>query len=323
MAVKYQDYYDALDVSRSASQADIQKAYRKLARKYHPDINKSKDAEERFKTIGEAYEVLKDVEKRKKYDALGSDWRAGQDFSPPPGWEYQTFRSGDRGFSFDSSGDVFGDTGVSDFFKSLFGETFGTSGSRKRTGFWRERGQDQEVDVTISLEDAYHGGRKSLTLESQDTSGRRSTRNFEVTIPAGIAEDKRLRLGGQGSKGSGGGPAGDLYLRIHIAPHSHFRVSGNDLEVEVLLTPWEAALGAEIKVPTLDGSAAVKVPSGIQSGKKIRLRGKGLLGRNGQRGHLYAVIGIAVPRQLESRERELFEELARTSSFAPRKDSAD
>ena len=318
MAVKYQDYYDALGVTRSASQEEIQKAYRKLARKYHPDVNKGKDAEERFKVLGEAYEVLKDPEKRKKYDALGNNWQAGQDFSPPPGWEYQTFRSGDRGFSFDSFGDVFGETGFSDFFKSLFGETAGASGSRKRTGLWRERGVDQEVDVTISLEDAYHGGKKSLTLESQDTAGHRTTRNFEVTIPAGITQGKRLRLGGQGAKGSGGGPAGDLYLRIHIALHQNFRVNGSDLELDVPLSPWEAALGADIKVPTLDGTAAIKVPAGIQSGKKVRLRGKGLTAQNGQKGHLYAVIMIEVPRKLGSKERELFQELARTSSFDPR-----
>ncbi len=326
MAVKYQDYYETLGVSRDASQDDIQKAYRKLARKYHPDVNKSKEAEERFKQVNEAYEVLKDPEKRRKYDALGDNWQNGQDFSPPPGWEdlfaggggARTGRS-TRGFSFDG----FDDLGFSDFFESLFGRSFGGFGGpggfgrESRTFAQAKPGQDQEAELTITLEEAYRGGRKSIALEEGDGLSGRRKKNLEVTIPPGVTDGRRLRLSGQGQPGPGGSRAGDLYLRIRIAPHRLFRVNGKDLEVDVPVAPWEAALGGKIQVPLVDGAANVTIPAGIQSGKRIRVKGKGLQAKDGP-GDLYAVITIAVPPRLSEREKELFAELARVSSFNPR-----
>jgi curved DNA-binding protein len=346
MSVIYQDYYQVLGVSRTASQDEIQRAYRKLARQYHPDINKSSDAEEKFKKIGEAYEVLKDPEKRKRYDMLGENWRAGQDFTPPPGWESRTGRAGPGGpgasgggpgggawgFDFNNLGGMGGGAGnFSDFFEALFGGGLGgfrTAAGRPKTGDWSMKGQDREAEITISLEDAYHGSKKTIALESMkpDATGRmqRVTQNLEVNIPAGITEGRRIRLSGQGEKGAGGGQAGDLYLRVHIAPHPVFKLKGHDLIVEVPVAPWEAAMGAQIEVPTMEGTATVRVPAGIQSEQRMRLRGKGLIksapaaGQGGERGDLYAVIRIAVPKTLTSKERELFEELARHSSFKPR-----
>jgi curved DNA-binding protein len=322
MAVKYQDYYDTLGISRDASQEDIQKAYRKLARTYHPDVNKSKEAEDRFKQVNEAYEVLKDPEKRRKYDALGDNWQNGQDFTPPPGWEdlfgggggARTGRS-TRGFSFDG----FDDLGFSDFFDSLFGGFGGLGGfgRESRTSARAKPGQDQEAELTITLEEAYRGGRKSITLEGGDGVSGRRKKNLEVTIPPGVTDGRRLRLSGQGQPGPGGSQSGDLYLRIRIAPHRRFRVNGKDLEVDVPVAPWEAALGGKIQVPLVEGAANVTIPAGIQSGKRIRVKGKGLRAKDGA-GDIYAVITIAVPRQLSGREKELFDELARVSNFNPR-----
>ena len=341
MAVKYQDYYEILGVPRSASQEDIHGAYRKLARKYHPDINKSSDAEERFKRVGEAYEVLKDPDKRKKYDALGDNWKMGQDFTPPPGWEFFSTGPGGRpggrpagqGFDFQVFGD-FGDTpfsGFSDFFETLFGGGFGgfrqQGGARRATGgrpggSAAFRGQDQEAEIPISIEEAYRGAKKSFTLESTIPNGsshQRESKTLEVTIPPGTISGHRLRLRGQGTRGAGGAAPGDLYLRVRIQPHPVFRLEGHDLEVEVPVTPWEAALGARIEVPIVDGRAALKLPAGARSGQRLRLRGKGLPRRGGGQGDLYATIRIEVPSKLSSRERELFEELARSSSFQPRR----
>ncbi|MEW6378529.1 MAG: DnaJ C-terminal domain-containing protein [bacterium] len=333
MAIKFQDYYQVLGVPRNASQDDIQRAYRKLARKYHPDINKSPDAEERFKKINEAYEVLKDPEKRKRYDMLGENWRAGQDFTPPPGWDFRGGRAAGtgggtwRGVNFSDLGDIGGLGGgkFSDFFETLFGAGLGgfrTAGGRTQAGDWTARGQDREAEITIPLEDAYQGAKKTISLESvrPDAAGQpqRVTQNLEVTIPAGITDGKRIRLSGQGEKGMGGGPPGDLYLRVHIAPHPVFQLKGHDLIVEVPVTPWEAALGAQVEVPTMEGTARVKIPAGVQSGQRLRLRGKGLPMSGGMRGDLYAMIQVAVPKTLDPKERELFEELARHSSFQPR-----
>jgi curved DNA-binding protein len=340
MAVKYQDYYETLGVPREASQEDIHAAYRKLARKYHPDINKGPDAEEKFKRIGEAYEVLRDPEKRKRYDALGDNWKAGQDFTPPPGWEeFFNFRPRQggqgRGFNYD----IFGDfeespfSGFSDFFDMLFGGSLG--GLRRqgqpRSGAWGARaaadspGQDQEAELAITLEEAYHGTRKSISLESGVPDPRspggmkRETRTLEVRIPPGTRDGQRLRLRGQGARSSPAGPAGDLYLRVHLAPHPVFRPNGQDLEVGVPVTPWEAALGARIEVPIMGGKASLKLQPGVRSGQRLRLRGKGFPRKNGSHGDLYVLIRIEVPDRLAPREKELFEELARVSPFKPRK----
>jgi curved DNA-binding protein len=323
MAVKYKDYYEILGVPRKASQDDIHKAYRKLARKYHPDINKTKGAEDRFKEIGEAYEVLKDPEKRKRYDTLGSGWQAGQDFTPPPGWDFNddTGRR-TRGFNFDGFEES---SGFSDFFDVLFGDLLGgfRSGSRHSRPTRSLKGEDQEVEITIDLRDAYRGARKAIALEireqSPDGRVRRSTRSFEVTIPKGTTEGQRLRLAGQGGKGTNGATAGDLFLKVHIAPNPKFTIKGRNLETVLPVTPWEAALGSKVEVPTLDGKASITLPAGIHSEKRIRLKGKGLSPKSGPPGDLYAVVRITVPKELSSRERELFEKLAQTSSFNPRR----
>jgi curved DNA-binding protein len=324
MAVKFQDYYETLGVDRGASQAQIQAAYRKLARKLHPDVNKSPDAEEKFKRLNEAYEVLRDEDKRRRYDSLGENWRAGQDFSPPPGWDFFGARPGTGragaggGFRFDMFGEDFGESpfsGFSDFFEMLFGMPSNGRGRPGRSGrmsSWSRTapGEDQEAEITISLEEAHRGVRKSIALEGGKT--------LEVNIPAGIPDGHRLRLRGQGGSGRGGAEAGDLYLRVRLAPHPLFRLNGQDLEVEVPVAPWEAALGARIEVPLLEGRATLKLAAGAQSGQRLRLRSKGLARRGGGQGDLYAVIRIMVPTSLGGRERELYEELSRVSSFRPR-----
>ena len=339
MAVKFQDYYETLGVPRTATQQEIHRAYRQLARKFHPDVNKSKGAEEKFKQVGEAYEVLRDAEKRRRYDALGANWRAGQDFTPPPGWEgvhfeFRPGQGGAEGFDFGQ----FGGGDFSDFFKTLFGSVgglggagfedagFGARGRRGATapgGGWTLPSEDMEAELTISLEDAYRGAKKSVSLEvgEPDSNGRvrLATRNYEVTIPPGTTDGARIRLAGQGSKGAGSSQAGDLYLRVHIAPHPVFRLTDHDIEVDVPVTPWEAALGAKIEVPTLDGAVTMTLPAGTQSGQRMRLREKGLPKRRGSRGDQYAVIQIAVPKDLNPKERELFEELARISPFKARR----
>nr|HID59457.1 J domain-containing protein [Desulfobacterales bacterium] len=326
MGVKFQDYYEILGVPRNASQEEIQAAYRKLARKYHPDINKEKDAEERFKQINEAYEVLKDPEKRKRYDSLGANWRAGQDFTPPPGWEdvrfeFHTGPGGAPGMS----GFDFG--GFSDFFEALFGgkkRGFSPGGgwaSPEGSG-WSKRGEDHEAEITISLGDAYHGAYKQVSLETlePDHEGRvtRRARNLEVRIPPGITDGARLRLKGQGGPGIGGGEAGDLFLRVRILPHPTFKVNGHDLEVKIPVAPWEAALGGKVEVPTLDGSVKMSLPAGTQGGQRLRIQGKGMPKRGGGRGDLYVEVQIAIPKRLNKKERKLFEELAKVSSFNPR-----
>ena len=326
MSPKFKDYYEIMGVPRTATTDDIKKAYRKLARKYHPDVNKAAGAENRFKEITEANEVLSDSAKRKRYDELGSNWQTGQDFQPPPGWETQfDFRGAPgqgrgRGRSF-SAQDM---GGFSDFFEAMFGDR-----GRPATGMWQDpegewaaRGQDHEADLSIALEDAYQGARKSISLQTgePDERGRiqRRTRTYEVKIPAGTPDGARIRLAGQGGQGPGGTP-GDLYLRVHIAPHPNFRISGSDLETDLPITPWEAALGAKVNLRTVDGQASIQIPAGTESGRKLRLRGKGLpRGAGLEPGDLMAVIRIVVPSRLSAREKELFEELARKSSFNPR-----
>ena len=313
MSPKFKDYYDVLGVARTAGADDIRKAYRKLARKYHPDINKQADAEARFKEIGEAYEVLNDPEKRRRYDALGAHYRAGQDFAPPPGWA-------PGGSEFETGAQSGGD--FSDFFEMLFGGGFQSSrrGRHPFEGFGRRRGEDHTAELAITLEDAFHGVRKPFRLQTAgpDARGRLrpETRQYTVRIPPGTGEGARIRLAGAGGAGAGGGPSGDLYLTVRIAPHPVFRLKGADLEVTVPVTPWEAALGARIPVPTLSGDAALTLPAGTQGGQRFRLRGKGMAGR--QQGDLIVAIQVALPRRLSDREKSLFQELARVSAFNPR-----
>jgi curved DNA-binding protein len=297
MAVAFRDYYDVLGVPRGASNEDIRRAYRKLARQYHPDVNKEAGAEDRFKEISEAYEVLRDPEKRERYDRLGPNWKAGQDVSGASGFEgSEGFGNGGVHFEFGDGADF------SDFFEGMFGRRGGRA--RGFEGF-STRGGDQEAVLELSLEEAAAGGRRKLNIGGRD---------YEVDIPAGVRDGQRIRLAGQGGSGSGGGPAGDLYLRVRLRTHPLFNVDGRDLTTDLPMAPWEAALGATVEVPTLKGTAKVKVPPGSSSGARLRLRGEGLAG-----GDLYARIRIDVPKKLSKKERELFEQLAEVSKFNPRK----
>jgi len=323
-SVKFKDYYKILDVPRDADADTIKKAYRRLARKYHPDRNKAADAESRFKEVGEAYEVLSDPGKRKRYDALGADWRGGQEFTPPPGWENIRFRFGGARKERPSGFEAFGGR-FSDFFETLFGDVGMSDRSGGAAGGSRQparRGSDHEAEVTISLEEAYHGTTKSVTLERTDSRrglGRRTaSRKYSVRIPPGTRDGSRIRLAGQGGESRGGEP-GDLYLRVKIAPHPTYRLAGRDLEADLPLAPWEAALGTTVSVPTLDGQVSLRVPAGTQSGQRLRLRGKGLAhGGDGTRGDLMLRAKILVPKDLNIRQKRLFEELAKASDFKPR-----
>jgi curved DNA-binding protein len=320
MAMEFKDYYDILGVSRNASADDIKRAYRKLARKYHPDVSKEPQAETRFKEVGEAYEVLKDPEKRKLYDQLGSDWRAGQDFRPPPGWESRRTGTG-GGFSGEFSGDF------SDFFEALFGggSPFGRgAGAGGRRAGFAFRGEDQNARITISLEEAYSGATRSITVETVESDGmvqRRVPKALRVRIPKGVRNGQRIRLAGQGNPGSGGGSAGDLYLEVHIAPHRLFHLRGRDIHLELPVAPWEAALGARLKVPTLGGEVDMRIPANSQSGKRLRLRGRGLPGD--PPGDQYVTLRIVNPPAAADRGRELFERMAKDLDFDPRAALAD
>lgn len=316
----YKDYYEILGVKKDASQDDIQKAYRKLARKLHPDVNKAADAETKFKDIGEAYEVLKDEDKRKKYDQYGSAWkRAQQTGSPPPGWDQFDFGQGGGGF-----GGMGGD-GFSSFFDMLFGEgaarrrggagPSGWPGAGGASGFPPRGGADTEAELTITLEEAAHGGKRELSLSDPNTGSRKE---LTVKIPKGVRSGQRIRLTGKGQPSPMGGPPGDLYLKVEIEPHPRFKVEGTDLHTTVPVSPWEAALGTEAAVQTLNGDVRVRIPAGTSSGRKIRLRGKGLPKPGGEEGDLLAEIRIVVPDKLSDEERQLFERLAEISEFRAR-----
>jgi len=321
MAVRFQDYYKILGVPRTAGRDQIRQAYRKLARKHHPDVNKDPKAEERFKKIAEAYEVLGDAGKRKKYDALGENWRMGQEFTPPPGAQSFRFEFGGRPGA--GRDDAFGSgRGFSDFFETLFSSGFGP-GPASGSETWAMRGTDHEAEISIPLEESFRGARKTISLQTaeldQNGNVRRSARNYNVVIPRGVTNGARIRLAGQGGKGSGKGPPGDLYLRVHIERHPDFGLNGRDLTADLLLTPWEAALGTKVTIRTMDGNASVTIPPGTQSGQKLRLRGNGLpQGSGGRAGDLIVITRIRVPEKLNARERELFESLSRESKFNPR-----
>lgn len=331
MGVSFQDYYQTLGVARDASDADIRKAYRKLAKKYHPDRSKEDGAEEKFKSIGEAYEVLKDKDKRKRYDALGASWKDGQDFSPPPGFEGMRWEfhgpGGGGGFGGQGAG------GMSDFFEMLFGGGGGRAGpagmggmggfggfqnARQAQAPVARRGRDHEVELEISLEDAFHGAKKSLALEVVEADGKRQNKTYQVSIPRGVTSGSRIRLEGQGGSGVRGGKSGDLMLRVSIRTHPRFSLKGHDLVVTVPVSPWEAALGAKIPLRILDGEVKLTVPPGSQSGQKLRLKGKGLPRKRGEAGDLFAVLKVVVPRELSLEETELFEKLRDVSGFDPR-----
>ena len=312
MAVQFRDYYETLGVSKTASEDEIKSAFRKLARKYHPDVAKDKkEAEEKFKQINEAYEVLSDPEKRRKYDQLGENWNQPGGFQPPPQWGGRQPGGGFYGGGGENGGVEFefGGTGFSDFFEAFFGggrvrSAFGGFGQR---GTMAERGSDVEADIMVTLEEALHGSTRQVSLRR---AGSKKTETYQVKIPRGVREGQRIRLAGQGEAGERGGKSGDLFLRVRLARHPDFSVEGSDLVHEVKIAPWQAVLGDQIIVPTLEGNARLKLPPGMQGGQRFRLRGRGLPGVSGQRGDLYVVVQIAVPKKLSERERELWDQLA-------------
>jgi curved DNA-binding protein len=324
MPVQYKDYYETLGVPRSASADELKKSFRKLARQYHPDVAKDKrKAEEKFKEINEAYEVLGDPAKRKKYDELGANWKSGADFRPPPEWG--NFSGGQTFHGRDTGGQEFhfGGTGFSDFFEQMFGSRMrgGTGGFGRSAGLeeeeFPERGHDIEGDIMVTLEEAMRGSVRSVNV--RHTIGRSvKTETHQVKIPPGVTEGQKLRLAGRGGAGIGGGGAGDLYLRVRLARHPNFEAEDHNLIYEAELAPWEAVLGTNLSVPALDGRVNIKIPPGTQNGQKLRVRGRGLPQRDGARGDLIVVTQIAVPDKVTVAEQKLWEQLARESRFKPR-----
>ncbi|OYU00369.1 MAG: cytochrome C biogenesis protein [Burkholderiales bacterium PBB1] len=308
--MEYKDYYAALGVEKTATVDEIKRAYRKLARKYHPDLNKAADAEARFKDVAEAYEALHDPEKRAAYDALGQKHREGGSFTPPPGW--------DSGFEFSGRGDA-DERAHSDFFETLFGRQAAGERGPRRSG--SQAGSDHHAKVEIDLQDAYRGGRRTVTLRTPqvDAEGRLTlqSRQLQVNIAKGVRNGQHLRLAGQGGAGFGEGPAGDLYLEIQIAPHPHFRVDDRDVYIDLPVAPWEAALGANVTLPTPDGTVQLSVPADSASGRRLRLKGKGIPSQ--PPGDLYAVVVIVLPPSQTAAAREAWTQLAQTfSDFNPR-----
>ena len=309
----FKDYYNIMGLERDASQDEIKRAYRKLARKYHPDVSKETNAEALFKELGEAYAVLKDPEKRAAYDELGANWKAGQDFQPPPNW--------DAGYEFTGGGFSGGDSSVhSDFFESLFGQGFGSAqADRRQTGF-HARGEDHHAKVLIDLEEAYRGATRDITLRSPqlDSGGHVTTkqRTLNVKIPKGVKQGQRIRLTGQGSPGLGKGQAGDLYLEIEFKPHKLFKIEGRDLFLDLPISPWEAALGATVKAPTPEGPVDLKIPQGTTAGRKLRLRKRGIPGTSP--GDLYANLTITLPAADSDAAKELYRKMEKELAYNPR-----
>lgn len=340
MSMEFKDYYQVLGVPKNASADEIKQAFRKLARKYHPDVAKDKkSAENKFKEINEAYEVLGDPKNRAKYDQLGAQWQRGTEFRPPPGWQRAGGRRAARG---SGTGDGFEfrfeGTGLSDFFERFFGGE-----TRRRHGFssfdaespwgsedegaWEgggpgQRGQDVQGDIVITLAEGLHGGTREIQVQRTDArTGQVETQRYQVRIPAGIREGQSIRLRGQGDGRTAGGGAGDLYLRLRYAQDPDFRARGSDLVTTLVLAPWEAVLGGTMRLRTLDGTLSLKVPPRTQQGQQLRVRGKGLPTGSDTRGDLYVAIAIQVPTEVTAEERRLWRELANASSFRPRRSS--
>jgi curved DNA-binding protein len=320
--MRYKDYYRILEVPRGASQDEIKRAYRKLARKYHPDVSREPDAEDRFKEVSEAYEVLRDPERRRTYDQLGSGWQAGEEFRPPPDWESMFRGAGFRGGRAGPEGSPFGGA-FSDFFESLFGNAgMGApgAGGRRRAGEAGAPGSDERVKILVSLEDAYHGATRTIQVQIPEMGpggqvvGR--SRALRVKIPAGVTQGQQIRLAGQGAPGRHGGPAGDLFLEVDLQRHPLYRVEGRTVYLDLPVTPWEAALGATVKAPTLGGPVDLKVPPGSQSGLKMRLRGRGLPGD--PPGDQLVVLQIVTPPADTDAARRLYERMARELPMHPR-----
>jgi len=327
MPVEFKDYYATLGVPRSASEDDIKKAFRKLARQYHPDVAKDKKtAEAKFKEINEAHEVLSDPEKRKRYDELGADWKHGADFHPPPGQQARGQRTpgGAQNYEFH-----FGGTGFSDFFEQFFGRGSRFDSPFAENGFTGEqfgrqrgpmRGSDVEGDILVTLDEAMRDSIRTISLRRVDPrTGQTETHSVKVRIPPGVQEGQTIRVPGHGEPGPNGGPSGDLYLRVRLAAHPDFRVRGADLFYDLDLAPWEGVLGTTVTVPTLDGRVTLRIPPGTNNGRQFRIRGRGLpKGRSGERGDLYVVANVHLPEKLTDEERALWEKLSRASHFNPR-----
>jgi curved DNA-binding protein len=309
--MEYKDYYKIMGVARDATQDEIKRAYRKLARKYHPDVSKEPNAEARFKELGEAYEVLKDAEKRAAYDQLGANWKGGQEFRPPPDWN--------AGFEFSGGSPGGGDAAdFSDFFASLFGRNFRAGGGGGAP--FHAKGEDHHAKVLIDLEDSFQGATRAITLRfpAMDAQGHVATKDrvLNVTIPKGIRAGQHIRLSGQGSPGAGEGNAGDLYIEIEFRPHPLYRIDGRDLYLDLPVTPWEAALGATVKVPTPGGTIELKIPEGSVSGRKLRLKERGIPGD--PPGDCYVMLAIALPPADSEAARDLYRKMAQELNFNPR-----
>jgi len=344
MAVEFKDYYKTLGLERSASEDEIRKAFRKLARQHHPDVAKNKaQAEDKFKEINEAYEVLSDKEKRKKYDTLGADWKGG--FAPPPasgGQSYRThaWRGGAPGQGAEDF--EFGGTGFSDFFERFFGGGRANGGFAQPGGFEPElgaRGRDLEADIMVTLAEAMTGSVRPISLRRNGRCDRCGgnghiqnrpcptcggtgqiprTERYQVKIPAGVREGQKLRVAGQGEAGTGSAPRGDLFLRVKFAANPDFRVEGGNIFYDLDLAPWEAVLGTGVEIPTLQNPVNIKIPPGTQHGQRLRVKARGLPGRDGVNGDLFVVARIAMPKQTTADERKLWEKLASESEFNPR-----
>jgi curved DNA-binding protein len=312
--MEYKDYYTILGIEKDASQDEVKRAYRRLARKYHPDVNKDPGAENTFKDVGEAYEVLKDPEKRTAYDKFGSNWQGGQDFKPPPNW--------DAGFEFSGGGFTGAEHGgYSDFFEELFGHGRFTQAGQRTAGF-RMQGENQHAKIVIRLEDAFHGSKQTITLSRAqvDEQGHVRTKphTLHVTIPKGITQGQRIRLKGQGNPGYGNAPNGDLFLEIAFGEHPLFHAEEMDIHHSLAITPWEAALGATVTVPSLGGPIEMKIPPGSQGGRRLRLKGRGL-SNNNKSGDQYITLRIIVPEPQNEEQKKLYQEMARLMSTNPKK----
>ncbi len=320
--MEFRDYYEVMGVARDATQDDIKRSYRKLARKHHPDVSKDDDAEEKFKEVGEAYEVLKDPEKRAAYDQLGQNWKAGQDFQPPPGW--------DEGFEF-SGGDGDGYTGYggsgnaqfSDFFRNLFGQGqahSGFGGGQAGGQPFHMHGEDRHARISIDLRDSYTGVSRTITLHAPEVTndGHVVTRDktLNIKIPKGIRDGQKIRLAGQGGPGFGDGKAGDLFLEVEFKPDKQYRVEGADVYLNLPVTPWEATLGSKVMVPIPSGDIELKIPANSNQGSKMRLKGKGLPGK--EPGNLYVMLEIQLPPANTNAAKALYEKMAEEMPFNPR-----
>ena len=320
--MEYKDYYKILGVERSATQDEIKRAYRKQARSFHPDVNKEADAEAKFKDAGEAYEVLKDPEKRAAYNELGANWKQGQEFRPPPNW--------DAGFEFSGGGYTQADASqFSDFFEQMFG---GMRGGGSGAGFggagagfgdhreFHAQGQDHHAKIEIDLRDAFSGAKRAITLRMPEVDAQGHVtvkdRTLNVTIPKGIREGQNIRLAGQGAPGMGKGKAGDLYLEVRFAPDPLYRVDGKDIHLDLPVAPWEAALGASVKVPTPAGPVMLKIPPGSTKGRTMRLKGRGLPGK--PPGDMHAVLKIVLPPADTDKAKEVYKDMERELPFDPR-----